>query len=186
MEKLGVWRDYYTGGRLDNFSKPWKPHHGNEAKTFLMLNTNQPLKSSWDRTWNYYFDMSCLCEYDGKYEKSWDHPPLLVLWGVEPCSVLRTKDYYAGLSYSSKQSLLSPKDVFFVGGISTQIHYNATTKMWVLTDAASKVRAETRASKESYALGKRKWTITGDNSNCHEGTTYTKELKLSRQGPRLT
>ena len=179
VEKLGVWRDYYTGGRLDNFSKPWKPHHGNEAKTFLMLNTNQPLKSSWDRTWNYYFDMSCLCEYDGKYEKSWDHPPLLVLWGVEPCSVLRTKDYYAALSYSSKQSLLSPKDVFFVGGISTQIHYNATTKMWVLTDAASKVRAETRASKESYALGKRKWTISADNSNCHEGMTYTKELKLS-------
>ena len=51
--------------------------------------------------------------------------------------------------------------------------------MWVLTDSASKVRAETGASKESFALGKNLWTVSGDNPNCHGGKTYTTELKLS-------
>ena len=104
---------------------------------------------------------------------------MLTLWGVETCSALRTQDYWNGLSYSSKQSLSSPKSLFFVVGMSTQIHYNDSAKMWILTDAASKVRAVTKASKESFALGKQKWTITGENSNCHDGLTYTTDLKLS-------
>ena len=177
--KLGVWRDYYTGVRLDNFTKPWMPGHAKERRNFLLLNTNQPLKSSWDQCWWNYQDMGCLCEYDFKYDPVEDHPPMLSLWGVESCSLLFTSDAVAGLVYSPKQSFFSTKDMFFVGGMSTQIRYNESAKIWVLTDALSEVRAETKASKESFALGKQRWTITGDNSNCHDGVTYTKDLKLS-------
>ena len=88
------WRDYYTGARLDNFTKPWKPHHETGNKDFLLLDTNRPLESSWDQGWDMFQDMGCLCESDVKYEYNWDHPPLLTLWGVETCSALRTKDYW--------------------------------------------------------------------------------------------
>ena len=177
--KSGVWRDYYTGARLENFTKPWMSGHDKERRNFLMLNTKQPLRSSWDQGWWNYQDMGCLCEYDFRYDPVWDHPPRLALWGVQSCSALSTPDPLSGLVYSSKQSFSSTENMFFVGGMSTQIHYNESAKMWILTDAVSKVRAETKASKESFALGKHKWKITGDNSNCHDGMTYTTDLKLS-------
>ena len=104
---------------------------------------------------------------------------MLTLWGVEVCSALLSKDYWNGLMYSPKQSLSNPKTLFFVGGMSSQIHYDGNSQKWVLTDLVSKIRAETKASKESFALGKQEWTITGDHSNCHEGMTYTTKLKLS-------
>ena len=176
--KKGIWRDYYTGARLDNFTKPWMKQHEKDSKN-LWLDTSQPLESSWDQGKLFYFDLGCLCEYDIKYGLVWDHPPVLTLWGVEVCSALLSKDYWNGLMYSPKQSLSNPKSLFYVGGMSTQIHYDGGTQKWVLTDAVSKVRAETKASKESFALGKQEWTITGDHSNCHEGMTYTTNLKLS-------
>ena len=176
----GVWRDYYSGGRLEDFPKPWKSGHDKDSwKRFLIMDTSQQLENSWDQNRRSWFDMGCLCEYDYKYDLSYDRPPLLILWGVEECSELRTKDFYSGLQYTPKQSILSPESVFYVGGMSTQIHYNDSSKMWILTEAVSKVKAATTASKESFALGKHSWTITGANPSCHGEESYTTELKLS-------
>ena len=52
-----------------------------------------------------------------------------------------------------------------------------------MTDAVSSVRAESRASKPSYVLGKHKWTVTGDVFSCHEGQPYTTLLKMSGCNP---
>ena len=177
----GVWRDYYSGARLQDFPKPWKSGHDEFPwKHFLILDTAQDLKNAWDQIRDLWFDMSCLCEYDYKYHPiTYDRPPLLVLWGVEECSALRAKDFYLGLQYTPKQSMLSPQSLFFVGGMSTQIHYNESSKMWVLTEAVSNVRAVSSASKESFGLGKKRWTVTGDHPNCHGGQRYTTDLKLS-------
>ena len=69
--------------------------------------------------------------------------------------------------------------MFLVGSLSTQIRYNESSKRWVITDAVSKVRAESRASKVSYVLGKHNYTVTGDVFECHEGQPYTTILKMS-------
>ena len=85
--------------------------------------------------------------------------------------------------YTPKQIAGSASDVFLVGGVSTQIRYNDSSEMWVLADAVSSVRAESRATKLSYVLGKHKWTVTGDVYECHEGQPYTTYLKLSGCNP---
>ena len=179
--EANVWRDYYTKAELGNFTKPWKKGHENDHRVRhnLYLDTKQPLFNSWDQGWNKDIDMGCLCEAAPKYDPQIDHPPLLVLWGVEQCSALRSMDYLAGLKYTSKQSPIDPKDLFFVSGMSMQIHYNSSAKSWTISDAVSKVRAETKTSKESFALGKKLWTVTGDNLDCHDGKPYNIELKLT-------
>ena len=53
-----------------------------------------------------------------------------------------------------------------------------------MTDAKTRsVRAESRAIKASYVLGKHKWTVTGDVYACHEGQPYTTYIKLSGCNP---
>ena len=73
----------------------------------------------------------------------------------------------------------SPRDVFLVGQITTQIRYNDSSQQWVMTDAVSSVRAESRASKVSYVLGKHEWTVTNDVFSCSKGQPYTTFLKMS-------
>ena len=71
--------------------------------------------------------------------------------------------------------------MFLVGDISSQIRYNDRSQLWVMTDALSSVRAESKATKESYVLGKHKWTVTGDN--CNDGKPYTTYLKMTGCNP---
>ena len=48
-----------------------------------------------------------------------------------------------------------------------------------MTDAVSSVRAETRATKVSYVLGKHQWTVMNDVFSCSKGQPYTTLLKMS-------
>ena len=76
-----------------------------------------------------------------------------------------------------------------------QIHYNDSNEQWVITDggqmvdrpgirdAVASVRAESRATKVSYALGKHVWTVSGDVFECNEGQPYKALLKLSGCNP---
>ena len=66
-----------------------------------------------------------------------------------------------------------------MGGASTQIRYNDSGQQWVITDKHHYVRAESRATKKSYAIGKHEWTVTRDWFECSEGQPYTTLLKLS-------
>ena len=45
------------------------------------------------------------------------------------------------------------------------------------------VRAESRAEKWTYALGKNEWTVTDDDISCNEGQPYKTHLKLSGCNP---
>ena len=53
----------------------------------------------------------------------------------------------------------------------------------MITDAVSMVKAESRASKVSYVLGKHEWTVTNDVFSCSKGGSYTTHLKLSGCNP---
>ena len=58
-----------------------------------------------------------------------------------------------------------------------------SSEQWVLTDAVSSVKAESSATKVSYALGKHKWTVTNDVFSCSKGQPYTTLLTLSGCNP---
>ena len=49
----------------------------------------------------------------------------------------------------------------------------------MLTHATSDVTAVSRATKESYLLGKHEWTISNDVHKCGKGKPYTTMLKLT-------
>ena len=82
-----------------------------------------------------------------------------------------------GFQYTVVQHPWSMRDVYFIGGMSTRIAYNHTK--WTITDSVSNITAETNAKKDSYVLGKHKWTIVGDNDNCGDGEDYSILLKFS-------
>ena len=112
---------------------------------------------------------SCPCKYTNQ--------PILLLRGLCQESALKPRNVLP--QYTVKQLAGNPNDVLLVGFLSTQIRFNDSSKRWVITDAVSKVRAESRASKVSYVLGKHNWTVTGDVFECHEGQPYTTILKMS-------
>ena len=76
----------------------------------------------------------------------------------------------------------NPNNLMFLGGRTTRIQYNSSSSQWIMTDANFNITAVSKASKASYALGKHKWTVTGDVTDCHEGQPYTTYLKLSGCG----
>ena len=85
---------------------------------------------------------------------------------------------YADTRYTPTQLAKSPKDVF-LAGIRSQIRYNDSSELWVITEALTKFRAESRATKASYVLGKHAWKVSGDVFACNDGQPYTTQLKIS-------
>ena len=66
-----------------------------------------------------------------------------------------------------------------VGLGSARIEYNSSLSQWVYSDPRLNVTARSRASQNSFALGKHSWTISGDKYQCFEGKEYTLEMKLT-------
>ena len=97
--------------------------------------------------------------------------------------------------FTPKQLAGSPEEIFLQGKVSMQIRYNDSSKLWVMTDgghmvdrpgirdAVAIVRAESRATKVSYAMGKHEWTVSGDVFECNEGQPYKTVMKLSGCNP---
>ena len=161
-----VWRDFYTGQRLDNWSKPYL--RGSDLEYTDIYNCmigamSQPWHISWQEWHCLTYDNSCPCSYSIQ--------PLLRLRGT--CSPLT--DYL----FSPKQLPGNPGNMILLGQMTTRIEYNDTSSQWVLTDAMSDVTAVSRATKLSYLLGKHKWTISNDVYECNEGKPYTTMLKLT-------
>ena len=163
-----IWRDFYTGQRLDNWTKPYYyelrdlMYGANENCMFAY--TDEPWNYSWDE-WNCYsLAMSCPCSYPTQ--------PLLRLRGL----------YYSSLIhnvFSPKQLPGKPGNVILLGQLTNRIEYNDTINHWILNDAKYDVTAMCRATKVSYLLGKHKWTISNDAPECNEGKPYTTFLKLT-------
>ena len=61
--------------------------------------------------------------------------------------------------------------------MSSKIYFNATK--WTIDDDVWNVTAVSNAARNSYALGKHEWLITGDDVSCHKGEPYTTFLKLT-------
>ena len=169
-----VWRDFYTGQRLGNWTKPW--YDGNTTDTVYGTQSNcmrvytgtDVWKNSWFEFTCTSADQSCPCSYP-----------------VQPILRLR-----GSCSSSSIDSLFSPKqlpdnpgNMLIIGRATTRIEYKEEDSLWKLTDVSSPITALSKASKVSYVLGKHTWTITNDSYACNEGRTYTTMLKLTGCNP---
>ena len=164
QEEEGVWKDYYTGESLGDYAKPWYPGDDDnfgDKYNCLSMYTDTPLDISLGETECYSADRGCPCQYKQQ--------PILLLRGLCHNSALKTVDEQLGTQYTPKQLAGSPRDVFLVGEMTTQIRYMDSSEQWVMTDAVSSVRAESRATKLSYVLGKHEWTVTNDVFSCSKG-----------------
>ena len=166
----GVWRDYYTGKVLENYTKPWYSSNGDteegESSNCLTYIAERPMSKDELREWQCLGDWySCPCQYID--------PPILSLRGVSPsCHVEKQR-------FALKQFPEDPQSIILVGIVSAQISYDFDRKQWAFKDPRRGLRATSEASQISYALGKHNWTVFNDSKDCPDGENYTKELKLS-------
>ena len=169
-----VWRDFYTGERLNNWSKPFTDKSIEDTAygdnyNCIQLDKNEPWHKSWYEWQCYTFDSCCPCSFPAE--------PLLRLRGL--CKNSLISKISNEKLFTPKQLPGNPRNVILLGDVTTRIEYNDTSRLWVLTDVKSDVTAVSRSTKLSYLLGKHPWTISNDDYECNEGKPYTTMLKLS-------
>ena len=166
----GVWRDYYTGEKLENYRKPWILDFGigdrdlGDNYNCIEFYTTSAEVRSWTE-WECRGKNGCPCQYET--------PPLVNLRGFCPGTLVEH------VRYTTTQSAIDPSNIIIVGYNGARIEYDSLLSQWILSDPRLNVTARTRASHISYALGKHNWTISGDGYQCSEGKDYTLEMKLT-------
>ena len=176
-----VWRDYYTGEQLDNYTKPWvnnsDPSNGTKDCVGLIASTWKWAVSNCNDKGT--AKLMCPCQYDQSKE------PQLYLRGLCASSNLRTSSPTRGLFYTPRQIPGNFADIYYVGGVSTRIEFDRNFSTWNLYDLTSKTKATSSTNHASYVLGKHTWTIQNDHKQCHDENSqggsieYRTELKLS-------
>ena len=106
----GVWRDYYTGEQLENYTKPWSSSNRDkeegEAFNCIQFYTTKAETRTWVERQCYDGHIGCPCAYDS--------PPLIRLRGFCPDTDLEHS------IYTVTQSAADPKKIIIVGFVSTQ------------------------------------------------------------------
>ena len=178
----GTWRDFYTGEKLENYSKPWYKKHDErwgEGTDCMGLFTYWPddFVIHFNESW---WEGGCTSSWRGCPCKNEELPPVLFLRGLCPTSKLRTAKPSRGLKYTPIQRPENLRDVWFQGGMSSKLQLNWTGDgKWTFSDDIWNVSASTKAPKDTYALGKWEYFVTGDDENCHDGKPYTTFLKFT-------
>ena len=131
-----IWRDFYTGQKLENWTKPY---YGNHDKRYedtyncMCAYTDEPWEESWYEFQCLSYDKSCPCSYPKQ--------PLLSLRGLCSSSFINNL-------FSPKQLPGNPGNMIILGQYSTRMEYNDTARQWILTDAKYDVTAAmSRATK---------------------------------------
>ena len=175
----GVWRDYYTSEKLEDFVKPWMKYHderygvGSDCMGLYIHWPEENYVIQYNRSWR---EEGCSSSWRGCPCKNEELPPLLFIRGLCPTSRLRSMNPNLGLQYTPIQRPNNLRHVWFKGGMSTHIQ---PLGKWTLSDDIWNDTATTTASYESYAIGKHEWSFTGDDENCHGGKPYTTFLKFT-------
>ena len=179
----GVWRDYYTGEKLYNYTKTWLGGIDNgPSHNCINYYTSSLAMAGW---------LESLCEQPGCQDTSQDaRSPTCQDTGC-PCiyetkPILRLRGFCPGTHlehqsvYVPMQVKTNPTIIILLGLYHSGIVYNPLVKKWMITNTYRNVEARTDASQISYALGKQKWTITNDTDECSKKqSSYTVEMKLS-------
>ena len=119
QEQEGVWLDYYTGERLENYTKPWYPGHdtrfGNRENC-MRYYTHTPSDISWGESPCGAYGVACPCQYS--------RSPTIILKGACPNSKLDTH-------YRPKQLANTPNDLMVIGLLATRIQFNKSSSQWM-------------------------------------------------------
>ena len=165
----GVWRDYYTGEKLENYTRPWMSPNGDQnlgsTHNCLYFKPREPETRTWVEWSCYGYPRGCPCTYKNR--------PLIHLRGFCPQTLLEKK------KYTITQSAGDPSNIIIIGHQSAKIEYNSSLKQWVYSDPRLNMTASSRASQNSFALGKHNWTLSNDKYQCFEGKEYTLKMKLT-------
>ena len=169
--KENVWRDFYTGQRLQNWTKDYFSRASNETTQNCMTAFSKNLEE-WQCQWP--FGQSCPCTYSTQ--------PLLTLRGL--CKDSLIEKVSVEKRFTLKQMDANPENMVLLGMVSARIEYNESGSKWIMTEKKYKaslnpLRATSRAPKVSYVLGKHNWTISNDAYECNEGQAYNTTLKLT-------
>ena len=106
-----VWRDFYTGQRLENWTKPYFFKNSEDAYFGDTYNCMQVWTGSWIEWQCDSYEASCPCSYSAQ--------PLLRLRGL--CSTL------IGNHFTPKQLPGNPRNMILLGHRTTRIEYNDTS-----------------------------------------------------------
>ena len=169
----GVWRDYYTGEKLENYTKPWdtdkEDNNEGPSSNCVRYFPGFPTVASWQERPCIGSYMGCPCTYEQR--------PILHLRGF--CSATYLENTYTPMQLSA-----DPTDIIMVGQSFSKIMYDSSPQKpkWFIRQELSGVEAWTDASHMSYALGKQTWTVQDDNAECRENAympIYQVEMKLT-------
>ena len=163
----GLWRDYYSGEPLENYTKPWGVGGDGLMEDLfncVFFHPREPKEGSWGEWQCNSRNIGCPCTYQ--------KAPLLRLRGYCGSTYFDTR-------FTVTQFAAAPLDIIMVSNKNSRIQYNSTRSQWVMSHQIRNVTARSSASQGSYALGKHNWTITGDNKRCFKGKEYTQEMKLT-------
>ena len=167
----GMWRDFYTGEQLENFTKPWKSNNRDEVvgDAYNCVSFSPNVKEAETKSWTEWqckrAGLGCPCTYET--------PPLIHLRGYCPGTLVPHS------RYAVTQLASDPSNIIMIDLRGARIEYNSSLSQWILSDPSSNVTATLRASRNSHALGKHNWTITGDKHQCYKGKEYSIEMKLT-------
>ena len=130
-----IWRDFYTGTRLDTGTKPYYSRNGDAQYEDTHNCMGAITDGNWDRSWYeskcyVYGNSSCPCSYPSE--------PLLRLRGLCKKSLIEKNS--AKKHFSPMQLPQDPGNMIMVGQTSTRIEYNDLTSQWILKDSVYDVR----------------------------------------------
>ena len=103
QEKEGIWLDYYTGERLENYTLPWYP--GDDARSgdtynCVMYYPDTPPDIAWGEEDCVSYNKACPCQYSRQ--------PILLLRGAYPYNQFDT-------IYTPNQLASTPSDQILLG-----------------------------------------------------------------------
>ena len=164
-----VWRDFYTGQRLDNWTKPlsrvYQESDSIYGDTFncLAAYTKTMSWNEWQCGAYSYARAGCPCSYSAQ--------PVLRLRGL--CSP-RLMDFL----FTPTQFPDNPGNMILLGQHNTRIDY--IDGQWHMNrNTRHPLKAVSNSTKESYLLGKHEWEISYDVFECSKGKPYRTTLKLT-------
>ena len=138
----GVWRDFYSGDLLDNYTKPWISANkdNGEGNTFncIELYIGSNVVASWEEWQCYQPEMGCPCKYETL--------PILQLRGFCP-NINIEDEHYIPLQLEDDSN-----NIIMIGSESAQIRFNSSQNKWILHAKRSNVTAVADTSQLSFAL----------------------------------
>ena len=163
----GVWRDYYTGDELDNYTRPWAQGDQGTTDNCVTFFTNWVVGKSWQEWLCRRESMGCPCTFKRR--------PILHLRGFCPYTSLEIS------KYTPFQLSTNPTDIIMVGQGSSMIAHDSSLDQWIISNyLLGSAQAKSDAKHHTYALGKHNWTITNDTEKCSgKESSYTIEMKLT-------